>query len=79
MPRPGFTVAAIVLGFSTAGMSTVALAQTLTAEEQTACKADYEKYCKGTVPGGGRIVACLDKQYAELAPACKKVLDAQKK
>ncbi len=79
MPKLSFAVAATVLGFSTAGFSTLALAQALTAEQQAACKADYEKYCKGTIPGGGRIIACLDKQYAALAPACKKVLDAQKK
>ena len=74
MPKLGLAVAAIVLGFSSA-----ALAQVLTAEDQAACKADFEKYCKGNVPGGGRIIACLDKQYAELAAPCKKVLDAQKK
>ena len=72
MPKLSLAVAAIVLGFSSA-----AFAQTLTAEDQAACKADFEKYCKGTVPGGGRIIACLDKQYAELAAPCKKVLDAQ--
>ena len=74
MPKPGFAVVAIALGFSTA-----AVAQMLTAEEQAACKDDFQKYCKGTVPGGGRIIACLNKQYAELAAPCKKVLDAQKK
>jgi len=70
----GWAVAAIVLGFCSA-----ALAQTLTAEDQAACNADFEKYCKGTVPGGGRIIVCLNRQYAELAAPCKKVLDAQKK
>lgn len=74
MPKLGFAVIATVLGFSTA-----ALAQELTAAERSACKADYEKYCTGTVPGGGRIIGCLSKQYAQLADACKKVLDAQKK
>jgi len=74
MPKPGVAVVAIVLGFSTA-----AVAQMLTAEEQAACKDDFQKYCKGTVPGGGRIIACLNRQYAELAPPCKKVLDARKK
>jgi hypothetical protein len=74
MPKISFAVVAIMLGFST-----TALAQTLTAEEQAACKADFEKYCKGTVPGGGRIIACLDKHSAALAAPCKKVLDAQKK
>jgi len=79
MPKPGFAVVAIALGFSAVAFSSAALAQTLTAEEQAACKTDYEKHCKGTMPGGGRIIACLDKQYGQLAEACKKVLDAQKK
>ena len=74
MPKLGFAVIAIAFGFSTA-----AFAQTLTTEEQAACKADFQKYCKGTVPGGGRIIACLNKEYGQLADACKKVLDAQKK
>ena len=73
MPRLGFAVAAFVLGCSSG-----ALAQTLTAEDEAACKADFEKYCKGTMPGGGRIIACLNKQRDQLAEACKKVLDAQK-
>jgi len=29
-----------------------AVAQELTAEQRSACKGDYEKYCKGTTPGG---------------------------
>jgi hypothetical protein len=56
-----------------------AVAQSLTAEERAACQADYNQYCKGTTPGGGRIIACLNAQYAQLSDACKKVVDAQKK
>jgi hypothetical protein len=74
MPKLSFAV--LVLAF---GVSTTTLAQELTAEQRTACKADYDKYCTGTMPGGGRIIACLNKQYGQLADACKKVLDAQKK
>jgi hypothetical protein len=44
-----------------------------------ACKGDYDKYCKGAVPGGGRVLACLNRQYAQLTEACKKVVDLQKK
>ena len=73
MSKTSFVVAAIAFGLSSA-----ALAQTLTAEQQAACKGDYQKYCKGTMPGGGRIIACLNKQRDQLAEACKKVLDAQK-
>ena len=74
MARLSFAVLAVFFGFSTA-----ALAQELTAEQRDACKADYDKYCKGTMPGGGRIIACLNKQHDQLADACKKVIDAQKK
>lgn len=56
-----------------------AVCQNFTAEQRAACKGDYDKYCKGTMPGGGRVIACLNKQYAQLTEACKKVVDAQKK
>ena len=74
MTKLSIAVAAFALGFSTA-----ALAQSLTAEQRAACKPDFDKYCTGTIPGGGRIVACLNKQHDALSDACKKVVDAQKK
>ena len=55
------------------------LAQDFTAEQRAACKGDFDKLCKGTMPGGGRVLACLNKQHDNLADACKKVVDAQKK
>ena len=54
-------------------------AQELTAEQRNACMGDFEKYCKGVVPGGGRIIACLAKESDKLTPACKKVLEAAEK
>jgi hypothetical protein len=72
MSKLRFAVLAVAIGFSGA-----AIAQTLTAEQQAACKADYQKFCKGTMPGGGRIIACLNRQRAQLAEACRKVLDEQ--
>jgi hypothetical protein len=60
--------------------SQAALAQELTTAQRDACMGDYEKYCKGVTPGGGRIIACLAKSSDKLTPACKKVLaDAEKK
>lgn len=60
-------------------MSASAFAQELTAEQRNACMGDYEKYCKGAVPGG-RIIACLAKSSDKLTAACKKVLtEAEKK
>jgi hypothetical protein len=63
------TIAASALLFASG-----AFAQELTAAQRDACMGDYEKYCKGTVPGGGRIIACLAKESDKLTPACKKVL-----
>ena len=51
----------------------------MTDEQRAACLADYIRFCPDTLPGGGRIVACLTKQYAQLSEACKKVLDDAKK
>ena len=58
------------------GATGQAVAQT--ADQRGACKADYDKYCAGTMPGGGRVVACLNKQHDQLSDACRKVLDSRK-
>ena len=60
-------------------ISQAAFAQEMTAEQRNACMGDYEKYCKGVAPGGGRIIACLAKENDKLTPACKKVLAAAEK
>jgi hypothetical protein len=49
-----------------------ALAQTEAQRE--ACKADFEKYCPGVMPGGGRIIECLSKHVDQLTPACQTVV-----
>jgi hypothetical protein len=59
------------------GFSGAVFAQDQTSNMRTACKADYEKYCKDTPRGGGRIIACLDKQ--QLSDECRKVVDTRKK
>ena len=51
-----------------------AIAQT--AAERAACMADFQKYCPGVVPGGGRIIECLAKQLDKLTPECKKVVQS---
>jgi len=63
----------------TIGFSGSAFAQTAAADQAGACKTDYEKFCAGTAPGGGRIVACLNKQRDQLSAICKKALDSRKK
>ena len=59
------------------GCSGSAVAQAV--EQRGACKADYDKYCAGTLPGGGCVVACLNKQQHQLSDACKQVLASRKK
>jgi len=51
-----------------------AMAQT--AAERAACMADFQKYCPGVVPGGGRVIECLAKQLDKLTPECKKVVQS---
>ncbi len=41
-----------------------------------ACRSDYRSFCAGTRPGGGRILACLQKNAANLSPACQQALAA---
>jgi hypothetical protein len=53
------------------------IAGTANAQAQTAqqaCRADYDRFCAGTMPGGGRIVACLKGHADQLAPQCKEAL-----
>jgi cysteine rich repeat protein len=69
------TVVAAIL--FTVALSGSALAQA--ADSRGACKADYDKFCAGTAPGGGRVVACLNKQRDQLSDTCKKALDSRKK
>lgn len=57
-------------------LSSAAIAQTPTAAEQAACKADTEQHCKGVLPGGGRILVCLAKVKDKLSADCRKVVDA---
>jgi hypothetical protein len=50
-----------------------------TAAEQAACADDQAKFCAAIKPGGGRILVCLAGHKAELADACRKVLEAHGK
>jgi hypothetical protein len=71
------TFALIAVGIA-AGFAATAEAQDLTAAERAACQGDYNKFCKGTTPGGGRIIACLNKQGDKISEACRKELAARK-
>lgn len=66
--------------FIALSLAAPAPAQTMTAEQKAPCRADYDRFCRGTMPGGGHIIACLAKQYDKLADPCKRVVsDARQK
>ena len=72
MSKLSFAVLALVVAFSGA-----ASAQSV--DPRGACKADYDKFCAGIAPGGGRVVACLDAKRDQLSVSCKTALDGRKK
>jgi hypothetical protein len=58
-------------------LSGSALAQST--DPRGACKTDYDKFCAGIAPGGGRVVACLEGKRDQLSATCKAALDSRKK
>jgi len=72
MSKLRFAVLVLAMGCSGSAFSQ-------TADGRGACAADYEKFCAGTSPGGGRVVACLTKKQNQLSDACKTVLAGRKK
>ena len=63
-----------ILGMVLAPAPGAAMAQT--AAEREACQADFEKYCPGVEPGGGRVLECLGKHLDQLTPQCKSMVEA---
>ena len=68
------TFAAIVVAVALSGP-----ASAQSSDPRGACKADYDKFCAGIAPGGGRVVACLTEKRDQLSATCKSVLDNRKK
>lgn len=66
--------AAIVVAVAFSG-----LASAQSSDPRGACKADYDKFCAGIAPGGGRVIACLNDKRDQLSATCKAALDSRKK
>lgn len=64
----------LMLGLALGLGADAAMAQT--AAQREACMADFEKYCPGVQPGGGRVIECLSKHLDQLTPQCKTVVEA---
>jgi cysteine rich repeat protein len=72
MPKLSFAVLAFVVAFS-------GTTSAQSADPRGACKADYDKFCAGIAPGGGKIIACLNAKGDQLSATCKAALDSRKK
>ncbi len=69
--RNRISMAAVLI----AGLTVPAAAQTLDKTRvKQACRGDYLQFCKGVMPGGGRILNCLGGHMNELSPACRSVV-----
>jgi hypothetical protein len=51
-----------------------AAASDISDQARSACMGDYSRFCFGTMPGGGRILACLGQHLPDLAPDCAKAV-----
>ncbi len=38
------------------------------------CRSDYDRLCSGVMPGGGRILACLQSHARALSRQCGQVM-----
>jgi TolB-like protein len=56
------------------------VSRTDAAEEnaERACRSDVKSLCGNVEPGGGRIVACLNRNEAKLSPACREARERQR-
>jgi hypothetical protein len=72
MSKLSFAAVALVVAFSGA-------ASAQSSDPRGACKADYDKFCAGIMPGGGKIIACLNAKRDQLSASCKTALDSRKK
>ena len=48
-------------------------------DDFAACQQDYQRYCKGVQPGGGRIMQCMVDNRTRVSAPCAAVLDAKEK
>lgn len=63
---------ALTIALTFAVLSTDALAQG-TAEQRAACTPDAFRLCSSEIPNVSKIIACMQKNNAQLSPACRAV------
>lgn len=61
--------------FSAFAISSTAMAQSVDRQQfMRACMGDYQRFCYGVRPGGGRILSCLSQHTSQLAPDCAAIV-----
>jgi hypothetical protein len=43
-----------------------------------ACRSDFDRFCRDVPRGGGRVLACLRQNLADLSPDCRQFVDSVK-
>ena len=73
-------LAIALAGLTLAMPADLALAQAdqLPPKVREACEVDYKRFCLTTIPGGGRVIACMRSNSAQLSAACRAALDEVK-
>jgi hypothetical protein len=61
------------------GLACILAAEPSSAEVYTPCSETISKFCKDVVPGGGRIMKCLNDHRDDQSIACKDWVDGQMK
>ena len=73
-------LAIALAGLTLALPADLALAQTdqVPPKVREACEADYKKFCLTTIPGGGRVLACMRGNSVQLSAGCRAALNEVK-
>jgi hypothetical protein len=47
-----------------------------TPQEQAACRPDSQRFCRDDIPDTFRVLACLQKNRAQISTPCRRVLES---
>lgn len=61
--------------FAALSLTSISTAHALqaTAQQRAACTPDVFRLCSGEIPNVGKIITCMQKNRANLSPACRAV------
>ncbi len=73
-----YKIRTILLSAAMIGLSTIAIAQSGTPDEQAACRPDVRRFCYKVkeADGTNAFLQCLQEHRAKLSPPCRAVLES---